>query len=49
MDPIFENLEIGWPIRWLDMGMELRISDAAKDVVRKKGGRAAIDFIAPIG
>ena len=29
--------------------MELRISDAAKNVVRKKGGRAAIDFVAPIG
>jgi hypothetical protein len=31
------------------MAMELRISDAAKDLVRNKGGRAAIDFIAPVG
>jgi hypothetical protein len=31
------------------MSMELRISDTARDLVRKKGGRAAIDFIAPVG
>jgi hypothetical protein len=29
--------------------MELRISHTAKEAVRKKGGRAAIDFIAPVG
>ncbi len=43
------NSEIDSVFRWLAMAMELRISDAAKEMVRKKGGKAAIDFIAPIG
>jgi hypothetical protein len=29
--------------------MELHISESAKELVRSKGGRAAIDFIAPVG
>ena len=29
--------------------MDLRISDDATELLRDRGGRAAIDFVAPVG
>jgi hypothetical protein len=29
--------------------MQIRISDAALELARKKGGRVALDFITPVG
>ena len=36
-------------ITWLTTCMEFEISEAALDVIRSKGGTAAVDFIDAIG
>ena len=35
-------------VAWLTVAMDFEISDSALDLIRSKGGTAAIDFIDPI-